>query len=218
MATATRVRVVRTPRDQIGHWTAQPTGGRPCPHACCAGKRVHPGNLPVRLDRAYLRSLSQEDLEREVGQYQNYQDTHEAGYLQLVAEDSRRYQSQTRAQDRKLRASERRRQANDQHRDEVYRSWLQAENATRGVMLNRAGLAAGIDERSLFVGPESRVRKYASPELVEYFESHPRPTRETFTSNSRQRQEALSRRRIGLWPAPTAHAAGMTMWAATSCG
>ena len=40
--------------------------------------------------------------------------------------------------------------------------------------LTRLASAGGIDERSLFVGPESRVRKYTSPELIEWFESHPR--------------------------------------------
>jgi hypothetical protein len=43
-------------------------------------------------------------------------------------------------------------------------------------MLNRAGQAAGIDERSLFTGPESRARRYASEELLNHRQSHPRPT------------------------------------------
>jgi hypothetical protein len=43
-------------------------------------------------------------------------------------------------------------------------------------MLNKAGKAAEIDERSLFTGPESRARRYASEELLNHWESHPRPT------------------------------------------
>jgi hypothetical protein len=42
-----------------------------------------------------------------------------------------------------------------------------------------------------------RVEKYASRELLDFFEANPRPTRETFLGSSRQRREALSRRRIG---------------------
>ena len=54
-------------------------------------------------------------------------------------------------------------------------------------MLNAAGKKAGIDERTLFTGPASRVRRYASPELLEYFARHGRPTREAFTSGRQRR-------------------------------
>src|SRR6516225_12221068 len=36
---------------------------------------------------------------------------------------------------------------------EIDRRWLEAEAATRGNMVNRAGKAAGLDERSLLTGP-----------------------------------------------------------------
>jgi hypothetical protein len=79
----------------------------------------------------------------------------------------------------------------------VYRQWLGAEAATNGYMLNKAGKAAGIDERTLFTGPESRVRKYASPELFEFFESHPRPTRASWFGSAYSRRAHLAGRRIG---------------------
>ena len=72
-----------------------------------------------------------------------------------------------------------------------------AENATNGFMLNKAGQRADINERSLFTGPESRVRAYASPELIEWFEHHPRPTRASWFGSSYSRRAHLSGRRIG---------------------
>jgi hypothetical protein len=182
-----RVRVAREPRDQIGHWVEPSGGGRPCHHKCCQGYRVHPRRLPVRLDRTYLRSLSEDDLVAELQQYQRYSDTHEAGFLQIIAEDTRRAESAERAAARKERAADKRRRASEEHRDEVYRQWLAAENATNGYMLNAAGKAAGIDERTLFTGSGARVNKYASPELREYFAAHGRPTRESFALGRQRR-------------------------------
>lgn len=49
--------------------------------------------------------------------------------------------------------------------------YLQAEKATRGNMLNRAGKAAGIDPLTLFTGPVSRARRYASEELARWWAS-----------------------------------------------
>ena len=183
MPPAARIRVRRTDqaRDQIGHWVAPPSlREHPCPHACCRNRRVHPGNLPVKLDRAYLRSLSEPELERELSQYGQYADVREQGFMQVIAELNRREESRERAQARQARAKSRREQAAEEHRDEVYRQWLRAESATNGYMLNQAGRRAGIDERSLFTGPPSRVRKYASPELREWFEQHGRPTRHAY--------------------------------------
>lgn len=95
------------------------------------------------------------------------------------------------------RARRRREAAEQEYRDEVYRQWRAAEAATNGYMLNRAGQRDGIDERSLFAGPESRVRKYASPELIEWFQSHPRPTRVSWFGSASARRAHLAGRRIG---------------------
>jgi hypothetical protein len=95
------------------------------------------------------------------------------------------------------RARRRRQNAEQEYRDEVYRQWLAAEAATNGYMLNPAGRRSGIDERSLFVGPESRVRKYASPELIDWFESHPRPTRASWFGSPSARRAHRAGRRIG---------------------
>jgi hypothetical protein len=198
MAIGDTIRVARQARDQLGHWVAPPSAdGRPCPHACCQGKRRHPKNMPVKLSRSYLRGLSEDELVKELESYSRYSETHEEGFLQIIAEDTRRVDAREKAVARREKAVENRRRRSEEHRDEVYRQWLQAEAITNGNMLNKAGRKAGIDERTLFTGPESRVEKYASRELLDFFEANPRPTRETFLGSSRQRREALSRRRIG---------------------
>ena len=185
-------------RDQLGHYVKpRSEKGHPCPHLCCNWKRVHPDNLPVKLNRSYLRSLSEPELETELRQYSNYADTHEHGFLQVIAEIDRREQVEKNAVARKARAKERRQARQQEWKDEVYRQWLQAENETNGYMLNKAGRAAGIDERTLFTGPESRVRAYASRELLDYFESHPRPTRASWFGSAYSRKEHLAGRRIG---------------------
>jgi hypothetical protein len=62
------------------------------------------------------------------------------------------------------------------HKDDIRRRTVMAENATNGYMLSPAGKKAGVDPYSLFTGPESRARKYASPELKEWFDQNGRPT------------------------------------------
>lgn len=62
------------------------------------------------------------------------------------------------------------------YRDDVVRRYGEAEDGTNGYMVTREGLAAGVTALSLFTGPESRVRRYASPELREWFDQHGRPT------------------------------------------
>lgn len=183
-----RVRVYYDKRDTLGHWVTPPAReAKPCLHKCCRGYRPHPDHLPVRLDRAYLRTLTEAELEHELGRYTNYIDTHEAGFLQVVAEITRRDESGKKAVARQERARRRAADRQSDYRDEVYRQWLSAEAATNGYMLNKAGRAAGIDERTLFTGPRSRVAKYASPELKEWFAYHGRPTREAYMRGGQSR-------------------------------
>jgi hypothetical protein len=54
--------------------------------------------------------------------------------------------------------------------------YLDAENATQGHMLNPAARARGIDPKSLFTGPQARAYKWASPELIQWWSEHGRPT------------------------------------------
>lgn len=197
---ATRIRVYYNVRDWFGHFVAPPTAGnRNCPHQCCRNQHPHPAHLPVRLDKQVLRGMGSDELERELEHYVHFYDTHGEGGLQIAAEIDRRTAIQRNADARKLRARERRQAAESEYRDEVYRQWLKAENDPRvkGYMLNKEGRAKGIDERSLFTGPESRVTKYATPELIEFFEANPRPTRASWFGSARSRRAHLAGRRIG---------------------
>ena len=185
-------------RDQMGHYVQRNDAAeRPCHHRCCQGRRVHPKGLPVKLDRRYLRSLTGPELEEELSEYVNFIDTHEEGFHQVVAEIDRRDQMEKTAAARKMRARERRQQREAEYKDEVYRQWLQAEAQTNGYMLNKAGKAADIDERSLFTGPQSRVAKYASRELRDYFDQHGRPTRVSWYGSAYARRAHYAGQRAG---------------------
>lgn len=65
-------------------------------------------------------------------------------------------------------------------RDEADRQYFAAEEATRGNVINAAGQRAGVDPRSLFTGPESRARKYASEEVLQWWQDHGRLTLDNF--------------------------------------
>lgn len=187
-------------RDQIGHWSLPNQREKPCPHHCCEWQHPHPRNLPVKLNRSYLRSLNQEDLERELISYQRYSDTHEAGFLQILAEDRRREDSREKAIARMGRKKRREAQRREEWQDEVYRQWLGAENATNGYMLNKAGKAKGVDERRLFTGPQSQVDRYASDELKEYFLANPRPTRARILGRSAETRDRIQASMFGHDP------------------
>lgn len=53
-------------------------------------------------------------------------------------------------------------------------NYLQAEKATRGHMLNKRGQADGVDPLTLFTGPLSRARRYASEELMRWWSTNGR--------------------------------------------
>ncbi|MEV6712001.1 phage minor capsid protein [Lentzea sp. NPDC051208] len=62
------------------------------------------------------------------------------------------------------------------YRDHVYEQYIAAEDATNGHMLTPQGESAGIDPRELFTGPSNRARKWASPELREWWDANGRMT------------------------------------------
>lgn len=63
-------------------------------------------------------------------------------------------------------------------------SYLAAEDATRGHLLNAAGKKARVNPRSLFTGPEARARKYASEDLLRFWQQHHRLTADDFHSSA----------------------------------
>lgn len=89
------------------------------------------------------------------------------------------------------RRARRRREARDRARQKAtarrraerleYDLWVDAqfraaEAACRGVLLSRAGIAAGTDTVSLFSGPAARAYKHASEELRNWWLDNPRMT------------------------------------------
>lgn len=165
-----------TRRDWFGHFATPDEAGRPCVHACCRSMRPHPRNWPVHLPSRQLRSASEQQLTEHYDAHQGDTAADRRARDQVLYELNRRDKRDERkagAQQRKVeRVSARRLE----RAEAVDREWAAAEAATNGYMLNKRGREAGVNERTLFTGPESRARKYASDELIDYWEHHPRPT------------------------------------------
>ena len=68
------------------------------------------------------------------------------------------------------------REVREEYEEVRTRAYMLAEEATNGALLNARGRAAGIDPASLFMGNDARSRAYASPELLEHWQQHPRVT------------------------------------------
>ncbi len=73
-------------------------------------------------------------------------------------------------------AEAQRAEARARYRELIAAAYLEAEEETRGAMLNARGVRGGIDTVSLFSGPEARAYAYASPELIEHWARRPRVT------------------------------------------
>ncbi|MCK9917227.1 MULTISPECIES: hypothetical protein [Microbacterium] len=69
-----------------------------------------------------------------------------------------------------------RRQCRAEFDDVLYAAYDAAEEACRGALLNAEGRARNIDALSLFMGNTARAHRYASEELREWWETHPRVT------------------------------------------
>lgn len=168
-------------RDLFSHWIRkdQPAN-RPCTHACCRGMRAHPEGYPVTKRRAWLRAVSDEQVAEYYGRHGGDNARDQAARDQALAEMQRR----DLAQERRERTEERRRARWAASKTErwavIEYQYVQAEAATSGYMLNRRGREAGVDPRTLFTGPEARARKYASEELMIYWQTHARPTEAMF--------------------------------------
>lgn len=65
------------------------------------------------------------------------------------------------------------REAYELHLEAAY---AEAVEGTQGSLLNDRGARAGIRAESLFMGPQVRAFAYASAELREWWETHPRVT------------------------------------------
>jgi hypothetical protein len=163
-------------RDLLGHFAFRKDKGKMCPHACCRNKRVHPENMPVILPSKLLRKASDEDLAEHYQRVQGSGVKDERARAQVLHEMERRDQAAADKQRRREAAAHGRWSRRSQHEEQIEHAYITAERETRGNMVNRKGEAAGVSPRSLFTGSEDRARRYASPELLEHWEQHHRPT------------------------------------------
>ncbi len=168
-------------RDLFSHWIRKDQqANRACAHACCRGMRAHPEGYPVTKRSRWLRGASDEQVADYYGRHGGDSPADQAARDQALAEMQRRDISA----ERREQAEERRRTRYAARRSErravIENEYVRAEAATNGYMLNRRGREAGVEPRTLFTGPENRARKYASEELLEYWEHHPRPTQAMF--------------------------------------
>jgi hypothetical protein len=147
----------------------------------------------VVLPARYLRRASDEDLAKHYGRCP---EGNPGCRDQVLDELHRRDVRQERRQAAEDRRSRRWADRRAERAGEVERIWLAAEAQTKGNMLNRRGREAGIDERSLFRGPESRVRKYGSEELLNFFDEMPRPTEAYFRGDDTRLGRAGMRSRL----------------------
>jgi hypothetical protein len=131
----------------------------------------------VVLPAKYLRAASDKDLAEH---YQRCPPGNPRCQDQVLDELHRRDVAEERRRAKQEAREQRWRDRRTIRATEIERAYLEAEAATKGNMLNRRGREAGIDERTLFRGPEKRARKYASEELLNHWESVPRPTEAYF--------------------------------------
>jgi hypothetical protein len=181
-------------RDLFKHWIRKDQrANQPCTHACCRGYRPHPEHYPIVLPAKYLHSASDDEL---AAHYARCPDDNPRCRDQVLDELHRRDMRSER-REAKQRARERRySDARNLRANEIERQYVEAEAATKGNMLNRRGREAGIDERTLFRGPERRARAYASEELLNYWEDHARPTEAYFRGEDTRLGYAGLRKRL----------------------
>lgn len=70
------------------------------------------------------------------------------------------------------------------YEEHVHMQLIQAEQATRGHLLNPSGRNAHIDPMSLFSGPAARARKWASEDLLRFWQDNPRVTFDDFKTRA----------------------------------
>ena len=59
-------------------------------------------------------------------------------------------------------------------------AYAQAVEGTGGVLVNRDGRQLKIEGYDLFTGPQYRAKKYASEELIEWWDKYPRKSLDQF--------------------------------------
>ncbi|MFG2070979.1 phage portal protein [Micromonospora tulbaghiae] len=145
----------------------------------------------TRKSKAPARALTEAqsaEIERQVAAGRDWLDAY-ADMLGLDVDQLRREEAATVASGGSKRGGTREalRKAYEEH---TYLQYLDAEHATRGNLLSKAGRAKKIDPAALFSGPMHVARKYASEELLRYWAQNPRMTFAEFQQNVSGRARA----------------------------
>jgi hypothetical protein len=183
-------------RDLIGHWiTRRQREQRPCTHACCRGYRVHPGNYPVILANRTLRRASDDDLAQhfnKVSAGTTPQDRY--AEAQILDEMERRDRENTQRRQRAEAVAANQAARRMEREADAQRIRLEAEEHTKGYLVNVQGRARGISDEEILTGREEVFRRYASEEAREYFREHPRPTGAYFRGRDTRVHERYTER------------------------
>ncbi|MGW1770647.1 phage minor capsid protein [Streptomyces sp. NPDC002104] len=99
-----------------------------------------------------------------------------------------------------------RREAREMHFEWAMLQMQAAEDATNGYLLNRRGLAAGVDPGSLFTGPARIAYAYASDELKSFWRAQPRKTQQEFVAEvTGQNMADVRAAQQAMWDARNKH-------------
>jgi hypothetical protein len=210
-------------RDLIGHFIrTQQRTQQPCTHACCRGYRVHPSNYPVILPDRTLHRASDEDLAQHFDKVSR-ESTPKArrAEAQILHEMERRDRIEMARRGRIAARGARQRQHREavaanraatrmEREAEAERIRLEAEERTKGYLVNAQGRTRGISDEEILTGREEVFIRYATPEAKAYFADHPRPTAAYFRGRDTRvpysdrpsrrkprRRSALTRRSAG---------------------
>lgn len=152
--------------------------------------------MPVILPNRLLRRASDEDLAEH---YDRVSHGH-------TAKDERAKAQVLHELDRRDQVARARRAAGDRRAEQrgdreltVESEFVRAEEVTRGNLLNKKGVAAGINPRRLFTGREAEARRYASDELLEYWQTHHRPTAASFRGQDTRVQPKATEPKRRTW-------------------
>jgi hypothetical protein len=168
-------------RDLLGHFVRPKSAkGDMCPHACCRNRRVHPENMPVVLPRRLLRHATDDDLMTHYQRVQGDSRREERARAQVLHEMDRRDTAAVAGKNRA--AAKYSRELEEADNREA--SYVAAEAATRGNMVNRKGRSRDINPRTLIYARDDTFERYASDELKEFYAGTHRPTARALRSGA----------------------------------
>lgn len=145
--------------------------------------QVKVDRLGAELDRRdHERAQNERKIDALVAKGRSYQDAYaEVHGLDPAKMDAEERQASVDAQRRP--GESREATVRRLYEDDLRRQYLDAERVTRGHLLTPEGRSKGIDPKELFQGSSIRSNKWASDELKEYWNTHPRKTYTQFKAD-----------------------------------